>query len=169
MKVLIVGFGNPLAGDDGAGWRAAETLAARLRSPDVRVRAVRQLTPELAEEAAHAALVVFLDASVELRPGVLDCRRIEPASGDCVFWHQFGPEALLGVAERLYGRRPEALLFSVGAKTFTGPGLSSEVEQALPSLVRQVEELIERVAEAGKPARECDTPEADDDVFSVMH
>lgn len=169
MSVLIVGFGNPLAGDDGAGYRAAEMLAARIRRPDVHVRALRQLTPELAEEAARAALVVFVDASVEARPGALDCRRLEARAGAAVFSHQLAPEGVLELAERVYGRCPEAVLFSVGARTFTGQGLSSEVEQALPSLISQVEELIERIVEAGKAARPGAPPEAESDFFSLMH
>lgn len=169
MSVLILGFGNPLAGDDGAGFRAAELLAQRVRRPGVRVRALRQLTPELAEEAAQAAVVVFVDASVEMPPGKLGCRRVEAAAAPGVFSHQLPPEALLELAERLYGRRPEALLFSVGARTFTAQALSREVEQALPSLLDQIEEFIERILEAGEPARPGDPPEAESDFFSLMH
>lgn len=169
MNVLIVGFGNPLAGDDGAGYRAAELLAARLHRPEVRVLALRQLTPELAEETARASLVVFVDASIEIRPGAVDCCRIRPAAAAALFSHHLSPEALLELSHRLYGHCPEALLFTVGARSFTGPALSSEVEQALPSLVGQIEELIQRVVQAGRPAAPGDPPETESDFFSVMH
>jgi hydrogenase maturation protease len=33
MQTLIVGLGNPILGDDGAGWRIAEQVAARLPQP----------------------------------------------------------------------------------------------------------------------------------------
>ncbi len=169
MNVLIVGFGNPLAGDDGAGFRAAEMLAARVRLPEVRVRAVRQLTPELAEEAAQAAVVVFVDASVEIRPGAIDCRRLEAGRTAGVFSHHLAPESVLELAERVYHRRPEALLFSVGARSFADHSLSGEVQQALPALVGQIEDLIERIVDAGKPARPGGPPETESDFFSVMH
>lgn len=169
MSVLILGFGNLLAGDDGVGFRAAQMLAARVQQPQVCVRALRQLTPELAEDAAQADVVVFVDASVELPPGKIGCRRIEATATASVFSHQLAPEAVLGLAERLYGRRPEALLFSVGARTFTGPELSSEVRQALPSLLGQIEELIGRILKAGEPACPADPAEAEGDFFSLMH
>jgi hydrogenase maturation protease len=33
MKTLILGLGNPILGDDGAGWRVVEEVARRLPSP----------------------------------------------------------------------------------------------------------------------------------------
>ncbi len=169
--VLVVGFGNPLAGDDAAGWRAAEALETRLRDPALRVLTCRQLTPELAEEASRAALVIFLDAGVDSPPGVVGCRRIGPGTAPAPFTHQMTPEAVMETAERLYGRRPEAVLFSVGARSFqAGAGLSSEVERALPVLLDQVCELISRTLAARRsssPSGEPQEPEAD--LFSVMH
>ncbi|MFN7898679.1 MAG: hypothetical protein ACK5N0_03300 [Synechococcaceae cyanobacterium] len=57
---LVIGIGNSLRGDDGVGWWLAQR-AERWLPPD-RVRAVRQLTPELAAELAAATRVLFLDA-----------------------------------------------------------------------------------------------------------
>ena len=169
MSVLILGYGNPLAGDDGAGWRAAKTLASSLEQPGVRVLTCRQLTPELAAEAAEASLVIFLDASVEIPPGKVSCRRVTPQPATAPFSHQFTPAALLALVEQLYGRRPEAVLFSIGARSFVGENLSSEVEQALPALLEQVKELVARVMQAGKPADEPARSAPSDDFFSVMH
>ena len=169
MSVLILGYGNPLAGDDGAGWRAAEALASSLGQPGVRVLTCRQLTPELAAEAAEATLVVFLDASVEIPPGKISCRRLTPQPDAAPFTHHFTPAALLSLAEQVYGRRPEAVLFSVGARSFGGANLSSEVEQAMPALLEQVKELVARVMQAGKPADEPARSAPNEDFFSVMH
>ena len=58
--ILVIGYGNELRRDDGLGPRVAASLAG----PGVRALAVRQLTPELAEEVATARLVVFVDARV---------------------------------------------------------------------------------------------------------
>jgi len=62
--VLVVGYGNPLRGDDGAGFNAAWLLSLdpRLQGADVLIR--QQLTPELAEDVARADLVVLIDAAV---------------------------------------------------------------------------------------------------------
>ncbi|MGC8794987.1 MAG: hydrogenase maturation protease [Bryobacteraceae bacterium] len=170
MNVLVIGYGNPLAGDDGAGWRAAEALAASPAGARARVLTCRQLTPELAAEAAGAALVIFLDASVEIPPGAVSCQRLEPVAGSGPFSHHLTPGALLTLAERLYGQRPEAVLFSIGARSFSSPNLSPEVENALPPLLEEVQALIERVAQAGQTAAwpAC-RPQTEDDFFSIMH
>lgn len=61
-KAIIVGFGNTLRGDDGLGQAVAAVLAAA--PPEgADVLACHQLTPELAEQLAAAALAVFVDAA----------------------------------------------------------------------------------------------------------
>jgi len=171
MAVLILGYGNPLGGDDAVGWHAAETLASLIRHPAVRVQACHQLTPELAAEASQAAIVIFLDAAADQPPGTVHCRRVLPERSGMLFTHQLSPAALLGLTERLYGRRPEAVLFSVGAHRFTeGAVLSSQVRNALPALLDQVCELVRRVlaAPAQSPSPK-DPQEPEADIFSVMH
>ena len=61
--VLVIGYGNPLRGDDGAGWKAAELLAEDPRLAGAVVLARHQLTPELADDVSRASLVVLVDAS----------------------------------------------------------------------------------------------------------
>ena len=65
MVSLVIGYGNDLRSDDGAGRVVADRLDA-LALPDVTVRSVIQLTPELALEIAKFDTVVFVDASVEV-------------------------------------------------------------------------------------------------------
>ena len=52
--VLVIGYGNPLRGDDGIGWSAANALAEGMQDDRVRIVACIQLTPELAESIAQA-------------------------------------------------------------------------------------------------------------------
>jgi Ni,Fe-hydrogenase maturation factor len=53
------------------------------------------------------------------------------------------------MAERLYGSRPEACFFSVGARSFEyGEKLSPEVESALPGLLEEIEKVCGRMAGA---------------------
>jgi hydrogenase maturation protease len=61
-RILIIGYGNPLKSDDGLGWHAAQELSRELTPPGVKVIRAHQLTPELAEEASTAELVLFIDA-----------------------------------------------------------------------------------------------------------
>lgn len=49
---LILGYGNSLRSDDGFGWKGATALEQDLSSPNVKVVAAQQLTPELAEAVA---------------------------------------------------------------------------------------------------------------------
>jgi hydrogenase maturation protease len=61
---LLIGVGNRLRGDDGAGYRLAELLAAEPHPTAApwQVLAVQQLTPELAAAIAIANAVLFVDA-----------------------------------------------------------------------------------------------------------
>jgi Ni,Fe-hydrogenase maturation factor len=76
--VLVVGYGNSLRGDDGAGWHAAARLAADPRLTGARVLARHQLTPELAAEVATASLVVLVDATTDAPPGSVLLGRVNP-------------------------------------------------------------------------------------------
>ena len=147
-KTLIIGWGNPLRGDDGIGWRAAERLASELKGQDVEVRVSHQLMPEYAEEISRARFVVFIDAACDNSVGDIRFEKIEPdRAPSAAFSHQLSPPALLAMAERLYGSRPEACLFSVGASSFEfGERLSPEVESALPALLSEVEKVCGRAA-----------------------
>jgi len=65
--VLIVGYGNPLRGDDG--WDGTPPKRCGQPCRIAEIITVHQLTPELAEEASRAELVVFLDARRRAVPG----------------------------------------------------------------------------------------------------
>ena len=140
-RILIIGYGNPLRGDDGLGWHVAE----RLRGGPAEVLALHQLTPELADPLSRADLAIFVDAACDNSPGAIGYRRIEPESAPSeVFSHQFTPEVLLGFATKLYGRRPEAVLLSIGGASFEcGEQLSSAVQSAVPELLARVQQLID--------------------------
>ena len=62
-RTLIIGYGNPLRGDDGVGWEVASRLAATIPEEAAHIMTVHQLTPELAESVSEAELVIFIDAS----------------------------------------------------------------------------------------------------------
>ena len=134
-RVLVVGYGNPLRGDDGLGWHAAEALRPVL--PEAEILTVHQLTPELAEPASRADLVIFLDAAEGGAPGEW---REEPAGGppdaSRAFTHHITPPTLIAAAGTLYGHAPEAVLFSMTGESFDfREGLSATVARALPAMV----------------------------------
>ena len=130
--ILIIGYGNMLRGDDAAGPRAAR----RLRRRGVPAIDVHQPTPELAETVSRAALVAFIDASVDPPPGEI---RVTPVwDSRSVVDHHAGPGGLLRLARDVYGRAPKALLISIGADSFElGRPLSKAVAHAVRRVVNQ--------------------------------
>lgn len=152
--VLIVGYGNPLRGDDGAGRRAAEALAARWPASEVRVEPAHQLLIEMAQTAAESGFAVFIDASHASAPGEVQIHPVgSVALGRDSLTHHLTPETLLAVAEALYGRRPEAVLVTVGGRDFGhGENLSPEVERALPELLARVATAVDERRRAGAHA-----------------
>jgi hydrogenase maturation protease len=143
-RVLILGYGNTLRSDDGAGWRAAEELrGASIAGLDV--RALPQLGPELALDVAEAGAVVFVDSSVTAPPGELAVREVSPPPPDAGFTHNVTPGALLELAAALGGARPPAWEVTIGGASFAlGEGLSPEVEARMASL----QALLRRFARA---------------------
>jgi hydrogenase maturation protease len=141
-KILIIGWGNPLRGDDGVGWRAAERLAELLAGRDAAVRVSHQLLPEYAEEISRSQIVIFIDAACgNISTGEVRIERVEPRrSPNAAFSHQMDPPALLGMSEALYGRCPEAIFFTVAGRSFGyGEKLSAEVESQLPALLERIQ------------------------------
>ncbi|MGB7620863.1 MAG: hydrogenase maturation protease, partial [Terriglobia bacterium] len=61
-KILVIGYGNTLRGDDGAGPRVAEMIARRF--PQVDSLVLHELQPELAEAVSGYEEVIFVDAHV---------------------------------------------------------------------------------------------------------
>jgi hydrogenase maturation protease len=139
-RVLILGYGNPLRGDDAFGWRVAERLMEMVHDPHVEILCLQQLTPELMERLSEAEFSIFIDAAASGEPGEMIERRIGPAAASgAAFTHHATPEALLAGARALYGRAPEAVMISVGGADF---GLGAELS---PSVVAHLEEVTSAV------------------------
>ncbi len=176
---VLLACGNPLRQDDGIGWRIAEAVDRMAEQgnaePMLRVIAVQQWTPELAEEISGANLAVFVDASAADEPGAIRVTPIcSPASapppqmrGTQRFevpiseTHALDPDALLALAERICGRGPaRAFLVTVGAESFQfGEEMSASVRRAVPRAVRLVANLV--IAFCGKhqePGSACQHP-----------
>jgi hydrogenase maturation protease len=108
-RIVVAGYGNPLRGDDGVGWRVAEAVAEKW-GERVCVLMGQQPAPEWAPELAAADVAFLVDATHEAAPG-LRVRRLEPVVGEQLLdGHTLGPEQLLGLAATLYGRVPESYL-----------------------------------------------------------
>lgn len=141
---LIIGYGNPLRGDDGAGSLLAEQLLQQLPADRARVLPVHQLTPELALEIAAPGIdrVLFLDARRgQWEPLILTPLNPAAATGSC--GHQLSPELLLQMAATLYGQAPPGWLLTLAASNLDlGDPLSPATAAALPFALRQILGLI---------------------------
>ena len=142
---LIIGYGNPLRGDDGFGWHAALRLLEIIHDADIEILPVHQLTPELMDPISRARRVIFIDAAVGEDAGKLTVAPLETTGGPAgVFTHFATPAALLEGARSLYRARPEALLITVVGLDFEiGADLSEPVQLALESLATtKIRELL---------------------------
>jgi hydrogenase maturation protease len=139
LRLLIVGYGNPLRSDDGLGWHVARQLSREISRDDVQTIAVHQLMPEIAESASRAEQVLFIDAAQQGIPGSLSCTQLSPAPAANLQTHKFSPAMILKLAKDLYGRCPPAQLFTVTGESFeTGETMSPAVVAAIPGLIEQI-------------------------------
>ena len=149
---LIIGYGNALRGDDGAGYIAAELLRERIHNPAVEVLIMQQLVPELMEPISRAVQVLFIDAAILGRAGSFQRVPLRPAPACAQFTHHATPETLLAGAQSLYGHTPEALLYTIPGEFFEiGQELTPSVRRAVDALVEELVEVLNlRVAPYGR-------------------
>ncbi|PPT05411.1 NADH-reducing hydrogenase maturation factor [Geitlerinema sp. FC II] len=155
--MLVIGYGNSLRGDDGIGRAIAEQVAS-WNLPHVRSLSLHQLTPELAEELSRVDRAVFIDACIDG-----DSVRIEPISADKnsqVLGHSLTPRSLLGMAQWLYDRAPEAWLISVPGETFEfSDRLSPTAEGYVTEVLALVRDLFTKNPDSSqKPGSNTSKP-----------
>ena len=154
--MLILGYGNTLRRDDGAGAVTARLLAAdpRLQRDEVEVREAYQLLPEMSMDLAEVSLAIFVDADAAGLPGSIEIHHIDPATAaredadarnePGASSHHVGGGELVALAATLMGRAPEAVAVGIGvADLGMGEGLSPAVEAALPRVIDIVADLVE--------------------------
>lgn len=153
--MLIIGFGNTLRRDDGAGAAAARLLARdpRIAGGDVEVLERYQLLPEMALDIAEVSLVIFVDADVRGLPGSIELHDIDPATAarhdadargvPGASSHHVGGGELVALAAALTNRAPRAVAIGIGVVDLElGEGLSPAVEAALPRVADIVARLV---------------------------
>jgi len=151
-KILVIGYGNPLRGDDGLGWYVAQELEREAWNPHVEVLVRCQLTLELAELISQKDLVIFVDAGAGDTPGKLTCNPVQPESNTSDFFtHHVDVSLLLACANQLYRKCPKAVALSITGQSFSYEvGLSALVLEALPELWERLTALIAGVLEEEK-------------------
>jgi hydrogenase maturation protease len=133
--LLVIGYGNTLRQDDGAGPHVAERIEA-LGLPGVATLVCAQLSPEHVETVARAATVVFVDASVEASREV-QLRPVGAASSSHIMAHALEPPTILALARDVYGRAPQAWLLTIPAvRLGFGEDLSPEALGGIETAVQ---------------------------------
>ncbi len=139
--ILVIGYGNPLRGDDALGPRIAAAIAER-RLPDVRVVTPHQLAPELAADLARARRAIFVDASSLPGQDSIHVHPLEPSSEPTAIGHLSRPGELLALAQALFGHRPPAWLVTAPAQCFDiGAPLSAHAKTSLAAAIESVASL----------------------------
>jgi len=149
IRCLILACGNTLRADDGVGPFLAQWAEERFQAePGVLVVSRHQWTPELAEDAARADSVLFIDCSIDAAPGSVRLLPVEPASATAeLATHHLGAAELLALARQFYNSLPQrALLLTVGAGSLElAEEFSDLVQAALPEARHLLETTVLRL------------------------
>ena len=138
--LLVIGYGNELRSDDGAGPKVAAAVTA-WNSPYVRALACHQLTPELAEPIASANAVVFVDATAE-RVASVQLRPIEAIDAADVMTHTTDPRALLSLAATVFGHRPQAWTLTIPVENIEfGDEISDLAAKGIQAALQHIRHL----------------------------
>ena len=126
--ILIIGYGNSLRQDDGAGLKLAAllTLACHRSNVQAKQLQVQQLTPELVLDIAQPDVqaVIFADTRtmasdtdpwVQIKPLPINEK---PGRKTGVVGQYLTPETLLLYASALYNRQPPSWLVTVPGSHF---------------------------------------------------
>ncbi len=136
--ILVLGYGNPTRGDDGAGWEVARRLEKR-EIPGVETRTAQQLNLELAEEWGSFERVLLVDADPQGDRVLVE--KIDPKANASASTHHLSPEALLELSGILYGSTPRLYLCRVPARQF------DFTERFSPVTLQALDEAVEAVLE----------------------
>ena len=145
VKVVVIGFGNTLRGDDALGPMAAEALGRRFAGRSVQTITRHTLTPELSALLAEAEHAIFIDASHGGEPGVTSESHVVPdPEAEVQLVHFLDPKALITWTRAVYGCFPKAVLLSAMAVNLDfGERLSPAMERSLEDIVQRAAARIE--------------------------
>jgi hydrogenase maturation protease len=150
--LVVIGYGNELRRDDGAGVvfaRAITETWTKMGQP-VHLLTEMQLLPEMAAALANGEVraVVFVDAAVPSDANGIKITRLDLDSPSASLGHQVTPETLLVYAALLYGRYPQAWQVTIPGVDFDhGEGLSPEVLHLLDEVDHVAATLLADIKE----------------------
>ncbi|ACB53756.1 hypothetical protein cce_4408 [Crocosphaera subtropica ATCC 51142] len=118
-KILIIGYGNTLRGDDGVGYKIAEMIE-QWNLDNITSIAVHQLTPDLADKIAQSDTVFFIDAIPihDINTANIQIKTLSINEKINNLAHHNNPEQLLYLTAAIYQKFPIAYWILVPALNF---------------------------------------------------
>jgi hydrogenase maturation protease len=150
MKILVLGIGNPILSDDGAGIRVAQEVGNQLNDPQVTVAETSEAGLRLLDSIVGYDKVIIIDAVQTEKGQAGQIYHMEPKDFSFAKHfsspHQINLITALELGNALDLAMPQKItIFAVEAKDITtfSEKCTTKVEQAIPKLVKMVmEELV---------------------------
>lgn len=145
---MVIGIGNDFGSDDAAGLIAVEHLR-RIVGNHVRILAQSGDGTLLIESWKGQEKVVLIDAALsDKTPGAIHRFQVDtfplPGKFHCYSTHQLGVSEAIELARALKQLPRNLIVFAIEGKYFgPGKGLSAEVAQSIPELVKRVKREVE--------------------------
>jgi hydrogenase maturation protease len=150
MKTLVLGIGNPILSDDGAGIKVVREIGKALDDPQVTISETSAAGLSLLDSIVGYDKVIIIDAIQTKKGKVGQIYRMKPE--DFSFTkhfsspHQINLVTALELGKMLNFEMPQEIsIFAVEAKDITSfsESCTPEVERAIPAAVKIVlEELV---------------------------
>lgn len=149
-RILILGIGNYLMGDEGVGVHAARRLEAGNRPPGIEVLDGGTGGFHLLGYLESYETIILVDATLDHHsPGTI--RLIRPRFAqdfpNAMSTHDIGLKDMMS-ALQLLGKMPDIHLFVVSIKSIQQQGitLSPEIEKVMPDLMEKINSLISQLS-----------------------
>jgi hydrogenase maturation protease len=150
MKTLVLGMGNPILSDDGAGIRVAQEVGNQLNDPQVTVAETSEAGLRLLDSIVGYDKVIIIDTIQTKKGQAGQIYRMEPQDFSSAKHfsspHQINLATALELGKMLNLAMPQKItIFAVEAKDIStfSEKCTPEVEQAIPKMVKMVmEELV---------------------------
>ncbi len=165
--VVVLGMGNPLAGDDGVGVALAEALAEAGPPPGASVRVAGSDPLAILEELLAGRRVLLLDACrFGGRPGETTWLRLDdprwPVAAAPLSLHGLDLPAVFELARALRLPLERAWLLGIEPEgTPEGRGLSPAITESWPRLVDGAHRAVRRLLDEPAPTTGAPAPTAD--------
>jgi hydrogenase maturation protease len=150
MKTLVLGLGNPILSDDGAGIKAAQEVGKQLNDPQITVAETSEAGLRFLDSIVGYDKVIIIDAVQTKKGQVGRIYRMGPEDFSLTKHfsspHQINLATSLELGNALNLAMPQKItIFAIEAKDITSfsEKCTPEVEKAIPEVVKMVlEELV---------------------------